>query len=508
MNTHQFDQDLLNYLVLGVKEYAIFALNTDGNVATWNVGAERTKGYIADEIVGKHFSVFYPEDVRIAKHYDIELAKALEQGSYEVEGWRVRKDGSRFWAHSTLTTLYDAEGKHIGFANVVRDLSEQRANQENRIEQSDALRQSEDVFKQFVSSVKDYAIFMLSPEGIVKTWNAGAERIKGYTADEIVGKHFSTFYTDEEKNNKHPDFELQEAISKGSYEEEGWRIRKDGSQFWANVTITSVKQNDQLKGFIKVTRDLSEKKKFSSDLEKARDEAVLANQIKSKFVTNITHEIRTPLSGIVGLSELIKDHKDATEEIKDSGQRIFDASRHLLGLLNDLLDFAKLEAGKMELQEAFQSIEVIVDEVIGLSEPKAEEKGLQLTTSIDKDLPTRVMIDGTKLRQILLNLVNNSIKFTESGGIEISVEKEGDSMLFSVTDTGIGIAPEVQGKLFMPFIQGHDSSYGGTGLGLSISHQFVELMGGQIGMESIPNEGTTVWFSLPIKQKAGSNGRH
>ncbi len=359
----------------------------------------------------------------------------------------------------------------------------------------------EKLLKYLIKGVKDYAIFALDPNGIITTWNIGAQRAKGYTAEEIIGKHFSTFYTEEAKKIDHPAFELAEAIKNGSYEEEGWRVRKDGTLFWAHVTITAlIDETGELIGFAKVTRDLTERKKYEEDLKAARDQAVLANQLKTRFVANITHEIRTPLSGIIGLSELIADNETLPKDTQDSGERIFDASKNLLILLNDLLDFAKLEAGKIELEDVPFTIEEVFDEVRGLSESNAKEKGLSVSFSFDKALGGQLHGDYRKLRQILLNLVNNSIKFTSSGGIEVSVEKQEDIMLFAVTDTGMGISKDIQESLFKPFAQGHNSdAFGGTGLGLSICQQFVELLGGEIGMESKPMQGTTIWFTLPIK---------
>lgn len=504
-NNIECDHNLLNYLIRGVKDYAIFALDPDGIIITWNIGAERAKGYTAEEIIGKHFSTFYTEEAKASKHPEFELVEALKNGSYEEEGWRVRKDGSLFWAQVTITALYDDDGRHIGFAKVTRDLSERKTLEAESLHQKKQLQESENAFREIVNVVKDYAIFMLSPDGIIKTWNSGAERIKGYKAREIIGKHFSIFYPEAVKKSKHLEFELQEAVSNGSYEEEGWRIRKDGSQFWASVTITSVMEDGKLSGFIKVSRDLTEKKLLETQLEEARDQAILANQLKSKFVANVTHEIRTPLSGIIGLSQLIAENDDIPGDVQDSGKRIFEASGNLLGLLNDLLDFAKLEAGKIDLDEKPYAIAQLFDEVKGLTETKAKSKSLKIRTTIDEALPTVIILDATKVRQILLNLVHNSIKFTEAGGIEIAADKIDDSIVFSVTDTGIGVSEDVQSKLFAPFTQGHDATFGGTGLGLSICRQFVELMGGKIDMVSELGRGTSVSFSLPMKEEAGDN---
>ena len=245
---------LYRRLIEAVQDYAIFALDSTGHVVTWNTGAQRLKGYRADEIIGRHFSTFYPpEDVANGKPA-WELEEATAKGRVEDEGWRVRKDGSRFWANVVITALHDDNGELIGFGKVTRDLTARRLAEE-------ALRESEERFRLLVQSVKDYAIFMLDPNGNIATWNDGAQRLKGYRAEEIIGKHFSTFYIPEDIASKKPARELEIATRTGKYEEEGWRVRKDGTWFWANVVITAVRgKRGELLGFAKVTRDLTERR--------------------------------------------------------------------------------------------------------------------------------------------------------------------------------------------------------------------------------------------------------
>ena len=257
--------ELHRLLVESVDDYAIFALDPDGYILSWNAGAQRFKGYTADEIIGKHFSIFYPRE-RIEEGFpDYELREAARVGRFEDEGWRVRKDGSRFWANVVITALHDPTGRLVGYAKVTRDLTERRMAE-------DALRESEERFRLIVQGIKDYAIFMLDPTGHITTWNAGAQRIKGYTSEEIIGKHFSIFYPPEVAAAGHPQHELEIAKEKGVYEEEGWRIRKDGSRFWANVVITALRREDgSLAGFAKVTRDLTERRAAEErSLEAAR----------------------------------------------------------------------------------------------------------------------------------------------------------------------------------------------------------------------------------------------
>ena len=246
--------ELHRLLVESVQDYAIFALDPNGYILSWNAGAQRFKGYTADEIIGKHFSIFYPQE-RIATGFpEYELREAARTGRFEDEGWRLRKDGTRFWASVVITSLRDSSGTLVGFAKVTRDLTERRAAEQ-------ALRLSEERFRLIVQNVQDYAIFMLDPTGHVATWNEGAQRIKQYSADEIIGKHFSIFYPPDKVAEQFPQYELREAERTGHFEDEGWRLRKDGTRFWANVVITALRDADgHLIGFSKVTRDLTERR--------------------------------------------------------------------------------------------------------------------------------------------------------------------------------------------------------------------------------------------------------
>jgi PAS domain S-box-containing protein len=247
------DLDGYRLLVESVRDYAIFLLDVDGHVLTWNPGAERLKGYTAEDIIGRHFSTFYPQEEIDAGKCEYELVRAAEVGRFEDEGWRLRKDGSRMWANVVITALRDESGTLCGYGKVTRDLTERKAAEEQ-------LRESEERLRLLVEEVKDYAIFMLDPDGRVMSWNAGAQRLKQYRAQEIIGKHFSTFYSEEDKRAGKPEHELRVAIRDGRVEDEGWRLRKDGSRFLANVVITALRDGEgTLRGFAKVTRDVTER---------------------------------------------------------------------------------------------------------------------------------------------------------------------------------------------------------------------------------------------------------
>ena len=497
------DERLFRHMVQNVTDYAIFALDPLGHVVSWNKGAERIKGYSENEILGKHFSVFHEQIDNKREHADSILAAALKNGSYKEDGFRLRKNGEKFWAHVVISAMFDEDHRHIGFSKVTRDLTERRSLLAiNRISEA-ALEKSQASFQTMVNEVIDYAIFLLDKDGYISSWNQGAARINGYSASEILGQHFSIFYTEESRSRKHPQFELEQAAMSGRYTEEGWRIRKDGSNFWASVTITCIKTSEgEVSGFIKVTRDLTDVKRYEAEIRFARDEAIKANQLKSQFIANITHEIRTPLASIVGLSELIALENNLEADSKQSVDAIFESSKLLMGMVNEMLDFARLESGRVVLEIIEFNPHELMSNVVALTRRSIEEKGLELFVKIDENVPTKMSSDPAKLRQVVLNLLSNASKFTPSGAVELLVSRSAGGIRFEVKDTGIGISAENQGKLFKPFSQAHESTsrlYGGTGLGLSIAQEYVGLLGGKITIQSDVGMGSTFSFELPIE---------
>jgi hypothetical protein len=490
--------DMYRLLVASVRDYAIFILDRNGHVLSWNPGAARLKGYAADEIVGKHLSVFYPREAIEAGHPAYELAVAEARGRYEEEGWRLRKGEARFWARVTITAVRDDNGLLVGFGKVTRDLTDQK-------EGNEALRQSEERFKLLVQSVQDYGIFMLDPGGHVVSWNLGAERIKGYEASEILGRHFSTFYPQEDVERDKPGMELKVAEAVGRFEDEGWRLTRDGSRFWANVVITALRDDSgALVGYAKVTRDLTarraaEVKAMEDTREFARLDA--ANRAKTELLALLSHELRTPLNAIAGYVDLLIHgiFGDMTKPQLACIERIRASEQHLVALVDDLLDLGKIEAGRLTYRIAPIAVGDVVSNVATIVGPLA----LAHAISIDWQPtdPTAIAdADPARVEQIVVNLVTNAVKYTESGGhVVVRHFVRDDRVVIEVSDNGRGIPPELQEAIFepftqlgQPFMQGHP----GTGLGLAISRDHARAMHGDLTVRS-SEEGSTFTLELP-----------
>jgi len=504
-------EERFRLLVESVRDYAIFMLSPEGRVVTWNAGAERFKGYRAHEIIGEHFSRFYPAEALARGLPAHELEVAAADGSFEDEGWRVRKDGSQFWANVVITAMRTPDGRLIGFAKVTRDLTQRRGHEE-------ALRRSEERFRLLVEGVADYAIFMLDANGMVATWNVGAERIKGYTAAQIVGKHFSVFYPDEARASGWPDHELLVATEKGSFVDEGWRVRRDGSMFWANVTITALRDDDgRLIGFAKLTRDLTERRQAEAaeaagrqrdellQAERgARMEAQRATRMKDEFLATLSHELRTPLSAILGWTQVLRRAGSSGKpvDLERAVDVIERNARAQVKLIDDLLDLSRIMAGKIRLDAQPIPLLDVVQAAVDSARPAAEAKNLRLAARLDPAAST-VLGDSGRLQQVVWNLLTNAIKFTPDGGqVQIDVQRVGSRVELTVSDTGIGIPANFLPQVFDRFSQNDSSTtraFGGLGLGLAICRQLVELHGGTIRAASAgEGQGASFVVDLPM----------
>jgi PAS domain S-box-containing protein len=497
---HSAESDgLYRLLVDSVRDYAIFALDCAGNILSWNEGASRIKGYSADEIIGKHFSIFYPADKVAERFPEHELEVAASAGRFEDEGWRLRKDGSRIWANVVITALRNDDGALVGFAKVTRDLTDRRRAEEE-------LSESELRFRLLVADVRDYAIFMLDPEGRVASWNAGAERISGYSAVEIVDRHFSLFYPPERVAEKFPQYELEMAARHGRFEDENWRVRKDGTRFWANVVLTAMRDpGGALLGFAKITRDLTERRRAEEQrLEDARRIAAAeaTSRAKSEFLTAMSHELRTPLNAIGGYADLMGEglYGPLTPGQRDALDRLRRSQRHLLAIIEDLLSYGQIEAGAARFDIAAVPVMELLNDVQAMMEPAALRRQIRLDCVA---CPETVMAhaDRARTRQVLVNLMANAVKFTPIGGtVTVSCAHDGDRVRVSVVDTGPGIPENHHEAIFEPFVQVGRSlnrPKEGTGLGLAISREIARGMGGTITVESQPDRGATFTLELP-----------
>jgi PAS domain S-box-containing protein len=524
------DAETLRLLIDSTTDYAIFLLDPAGNVLSWNAGAQRMKGYRPEEIIGRHFSTFYTDEANQRRWPQQELEFASRDGRFEDEGWRVRKDGTLFWANVVITALRDETGKLVGFGKVSRDLSERR-----RADQ--ALRESEERMRLIIESTVDYAIFMLDPQGYVASWNPGAERIKGYRADEIIGKHFSVFYPEEVAKSGWPEEELERATADGRFEDEGWRIRKDGSRFYANVIISALRGADgKLRGFAKVTRDISHRKKNEERIEQltrelearvaelARSNRELAQQSSENesFVFSVSHDLRAPLVNLQGFShelsltttsveELLR-HPAVPEDVRRRGLEltqqemqesigfIRNAVKHLGNIIDGLLRLSRV--GRIEYASQVVDTDAVVAEILASLHSTVVQSGAAVTVT---DLPA-VRGDRNAIAQIFANVVGNALKNLDEqrpGRVEISASAD-QVPVFAITDNGVGIPEEYQRKVFRVFQHVHDSKKRGEGMGLAIVRRIVERHGGRIWFESKAGLGTTFYFTLGPKLAAAA----
>lgn len=468
-------------MIEAVSDYSIIVLDPGGIVISWNTGARKLKGYDAAEATGRHFSLFYPSELLDQNQPERALEAARETGRMEEEGWRLRKDGTRFWASVVITRLTGPGGDIRGFSVITRDLSERRR-------QDEMLRMSEERFRLLVEGVKDYAIFMLDPGGHIVSWNPGAQKNKGYEASEIIGQHFSVFYPPEVAAIGWPEQELRNALRDGRFEDEGWRIRKDGSRFWASVVITALHDaTGRHRGFAKVTRDLTERRRVTALEDEGRR--------VTNFLAMLGHELRNPLAPISNALELLKREKTESAVIAHTRDIIGRQLRQMTRLVDDLLDVGRITSGKIHLESKPVRLRDAIAEAAEAVRPLIESKSQTLHLHCQEADPW-ISGDRARLIQIVSNLIHNAAKFTHnSGNVHVSLSQVGEDADISVRDDGPGIPPKDLQRIFDLFVQGEQNmarSQGGLGLGLSLVQQLTTLHGGRVSAFSTgrPGEGS------------------
>ncbi|KAF2652350.1 hypothetical protein K491DRAFT_605090 [Lophiostoma macrostomum CBS 122681] len=456
-------------------------------------------GCSAEEVLGLHADALFDHKVTLPSLGSVReaLREALDtKRPYELLD-EFQPNGSA-WTIRVVPIFRNGVLQYIQME--LKDSTEERQRQ---LELEERLYTNE-TFRILVETVKDYAIFMLDPNGNVATWNAGAQVFKGYTKDEIIGKHFSNFYGTEDRKNDKPGRELKDALRDGRVEDEGWRYRKDGTRFWANVVITPIYRGDILIGFAKVTRDLSERKKAESSLIEAYEEA---SKLKSEFLANMSHEIRTPMHGMLSALTLLLDTQLNSEQL-ELARVIEESGDVLLHVINDILDYSKLSSGTFSISHDIICVPDIVQSVFRAHE-KCCKPEISLENHIDPKLPKAAEGDSLRYRQIIQNLMSNATKFTEHGYVRMIARLESETIesytiLTEVIDSGIGVPKVSSGSLFTPFMQFDNSAtkkYQGTGLGLSICKTLAELMGGDIGFRANPEgKGSIFWFTAKMKK--------
>jgi PAS domain S-box-containing protein len=487
-----------------VIDYAVYMVGLDGRVQSWNAEAVRLKGYTAEEIVGHSFSRFYtPEDQKRGLP-QLALETARQNGRFATEGWRVRKDGTRFWALAVIDAMYSNDGTLVGFAKITRDFTEREEAQQNLLE-------AERRYRRLVESVVDYAIFQLDPSGCVATWNFGALRIKGYTADEIIGQHFSRFYTEEDRANGLPQRALQTAAAEGRYESEGWRVRKDGTKFWASVIIDPILEEGKLVGFAKVTRDITDRYKAQQDLKETQEQLALSQKMEAvgQLSGGIAHDFNNLLMIVQGNLETAQRHArhlPAAVNLQRSINNAMRGVQRATALTSRLLAFSRRQPLNPKPLDVNKFIAGAVD---FLQRSLGERVEIEAVGSAGL---WPIEVDVNHLETALVNLAINARDAMPQGG-KLTIEaanmfadaeyvranpevESGQYVVISVTDSGTGMSGETLSRVFEPFYTTKEIGQG-TGLGLSQVYGFAKQSGGHVKIYSEVGQGTTVHLYFP-----------
>jgi PAS domain S-box-containing protein len=494
------DDGRYRLLIEAITDYAIYMLDPAGIVTSWNPGAQRFKGYAPHEIIGQHFSKFYSKDDRKTGLPARALETAKREGKFEHEGWRVRKDGTRFWAYVVIDPIRNPSGEVIGFAKITRDLTERR-------EAELALRHSEEQFRLLVQGVTDYAIYLLDPGGRVTNWNMGAQRIKGYLPHEIVGRHFSQFYTDEDRQNGMPQQALTIAAREGRFEKEGWRVRKDGTRFWAHVVIDPIRDDaGEILGYAKITRDITERRETQQKLEQTREALFQSQKMDAigQLTGGIAHDFNNLLMAVLGSLELMRKRLPDDPKLIALLDNAVQGAQRGSNLTKRMLAFARHQELKQEAVD-------LPDLVRGMTE--LLQRSLGSSVGIETRFPLvlkPVRTDANQLEMALLNLTVNARDAMPDGGQIVMAAREervaaghviglapGAYVCLTVTDTGMGMDEATLNRAREPFFTTKELGKG-TGLGLSMVHGLAEQCGGRLTLQSRKGEGTVAALWLPV----------
>jgi PAS domain S-box-containing protein len=500
----------LELLIDAVIDYAIYMIGLDGTILSWNSGAARLKGYSAHEIIGKSFSLFYTDEDRAAGLPQRALETARREGRFGAEGWRVRKDGTQFWASVVVDPIRDEDGQLIGFAKVTRDMTDRQAAQLSLLE-------SERRYRRLVESVIDYAIFQLDVNGIIATWNIGAQRIKGYSADEIIGQHFSRFYSEEDRAAGVPARALKTATEEGRYEAEGWRVRKDGTKFWASVVIDAIYGDDgELLGFAKVTRDVTDRYEAQQKLRATQEQLAASQKMEAigQLSGGIAHDFNNLMMIVLGNLETVQRHAQQLSAAPNVQRALTSAMRgaqRASALTSRLLAFSRrqpLDPKPLDVNRFVTGTVEFLQRSLG--------ETIQIEAVGAAGL-WRIEVDGNHLESAVVNLAINARDAMPDGG-KLTIEAanmfvdsdyaranpelpEGQYVVICVSDTGSGMSAEVLNHAFEPFFTTKEPGHG-TGLGLSQVYGFVKQSGGHVKIYSEPGQGTTVKIYFPRYHRA------
>jgi PAS domain S-box-containing protein len=485
-----------------VQDYAIILLDKNGIIRNWNKGAQRIKQYTEAEAVGMHFQMFYlPEDRDSGLPQKL-LNEAIINGRAGHEGWRLRKDKNRFWGSITLTALYDEQGAVIGFCKVTRDLTEKKLADDQTRKVAEDLRKSEELYHKMIAEVVDYAIVLLDKNGNIQNWNAGAEKIKGYTREEIIGKNFRTFYLPADRAGGLPEKLIAEATSKGKAVHEGWRLRKDGSTFWGSIVITALHADDgSIIGYSKVTRDLTERKEAEDKMR----EYLLQLERKNKELEEMTfvasHDLQEPLRKIQMFTEIVENNFHDKAIAQKYFQKINVSAERMRALISSILNYTNLlrDGDKMEDTDLNKTI---------------KDANIELNARIESDVLPIIKAIPSQVNELFYNLISNALKFTDKPvKIRISYTilkyneidyipdhlSKQNYLQIAFADNGIGFDNKYQHLIFSMFQRLHGKhEYSGTGIGLTLCKKIMENHHGFIYANGEVGKGAIFYLCFPV----------